>query len=187
MKKKTTCTIIEFKLIIKLLFKATLTYPQLAPSIPATMLWGPPGVGKSSSTKQACEELGGKFIDSRLSQRDPVDLRGVPEIVDGKTVFRLPEELPREGHGIILFDELSSCDPSLLVAAYELILDRRLGDYRVPPGFYIVAAGNRQEDRSVSRQMPAALANRFMHLEIEPDLQSVLNYLKEKGEFLNGL
>ncbi len=183
MKKPMICTIRDVQAILKLLIKAIFSGEQNAATIPASMLWGPPGIGKSSIIRQLCEELKVHFIDIRLAQRDPVDLRGVPEIVNGQTVFRIPAELPRDGKGIILFDEISACDPSVQVAAYELILDRRLGqDYQVPPGYYIVAAGNRREDKSVSRPMSAALSNRFMHLELEPDVKSVLDYFKIKKE-----
>lgn len=147
--------------------------PQRARLIPPLMLWGAPGVGKSALFRSLCEELGIGFIDVRLAQREPVDMRGLP-VPREDAVHWLPSaEWPRdpESRGIILFDELTAADRTLQVAAYEFILDRRLGDlYRVPDGWYVCAAGNRARDRAVAGTLSSALANRFCHLEVAPDL-----------------
>jgi hypothetical protein len=139
------------------------------------MLWGPPGIGKSELLRALCAEHGFRFVDVRLAQRDPVDLRGLP-VPDGEVVRWLPSsEWPRDpgSRGILLFDELSAADRTLQVAAYELILDRRLGDtYQIPAGWMVCGAGNRGEDASVSLPMSAALANRFLHLDLEVDLDA---------------
>ncbi|HBF91048.1 MAG TPA: hypothetical protein DDX09_07755, partial [Hyphomonas atlantica] len=115
------------------------------------------------------------FIDIRLSQREPVDLRGLP-VPDGDSVnWLISGEWPGdpESRGIILFDEITAADRSLQVAAYELILDRRLGNlYSLPDGWLVVAAGNRAEDRAVAQTFSSALANRFCHLDVEADLDS---------------
>ena len=146
--------------------------PELAQVLPPLMLWGPPGVGKSAVVRQICEEREVPLIDVRLAQREPVDLRGLPVPEDGAVSWLLPAEWPREGRGIILFDELTAADRTLQVAAYELILDRRLGDlYRVPEGWYVMGAGNRVEDRAVATTMASALANRFCHLEVTAELE----------------
>jgi len=114
--------------------------PALAELLPPVMLWGPPGVGKSSLVRDLAAREGIGFIDIRLSQREPVDLRGlpVPDRERGVVDWLLAGEWPRDpdSRGILLFDELTAADRSLQVAAYELILDRRLGDlYRLPPGW----------------------------------------------------
>ena len=146
--------------------------PQLASALPPLMLWGPPGVGKSAVVRQICEEREVALLDVRLAQREPVDIRGLPVPGDGAVSWLLPAEWPREGRGIILFDELTAADRTLQVAAYEFILDRRLGDlYRVPDGWYLMAAGNRVEDRAVATTMASALANRFLHLEVDVRLE----------------
>lgn len=161
-------------------------HPELAAELPPIMLWGAPGVGKSSLVREAAEREGIGFIDIRLAQREPVDLRGlpVPDRERGVVDWLLAGEWPRDpgSRGIILFDELTAADRSLQVAAYELILDRRLGDlYRLPPGWLVVGAGNRQADRAVAQTFSSALANRFCHLELAPDLDSWTRWARGQG------
>jgi len=150
-------------------------YRKIAELIPPMMIWGPPGVGKSSIVRSIAHDLGINFIDVRLAQREPIDIRGLPVPHDDGVHWVISAEWPRDpdSKGIILFDELTSADRTLQVAAYEFILDRRLGDlYTVPDGWYIMAAGNRAEDRAVATTMSSALANRFMHVELEADVNS---------------
>lgn len=149
--------------------------PELAHDLPPVMLWGPPGVGKSSIVREVCEQQEVGFIDIRLSQREPVDLRGLPVPKGDSVDWLISGEWPRnpDSRGIILFDEITAADRSLQVAAYELILDRRLGNlYSLPDGWLVVAAGNRAEDRAVATTFSSALANRFCHLDVTADLES---------------
>jgi hypothetical protein len=138
------------------------------------MLWGPPGVGKSQMVAQVAERHGMPVIDVRLSQMEPSDLRGIPFRVDARVEWAVPAMLPdaaRHGpQGILFLDEITSVPPSVSAAAYQLILDRRLGAYSVPAGWAIFAAGNRQGDRGVTYTMPAPLANRFSHFEVDVNL-----------------
>ncbi|HHC75001.1 MAG TPA: MoxR family ATPase [Thiothrix sp.] len=138
------------------------------------MLWGPPGVGKSQLVTQIGERHHVPVIDIRLSQMEPSDLRGIPFREQGLVDWAIPSMLPdatRHGtSGILFLDEITSAVPSVSAAAYQLILDRKLGDYQVPDGWAIFAAGNRQGDRGVTYTMPAPLANRFSHFEIELNL-----------------
>ncbi len=138
------------------------------------MLWGPPGVGKSQLVHQVAERHGVPLVDIRLSQLEPSDLRGIPFRAGERVEWAVPNMLPdaeRHGaHGVLFLDEINSAPPSVSAAAYQLILDRRLGEYRVPPGWAIFAAGNRQGDRGVTWTMPAPLANRFCHYEVQPNL-----------------
>lgn len=138
------------------------------------MLWGPPGVGKSQIVAQVAEREKVAIIDIRLSQMEPSDLRGIPFRSEDKVVWAPPAMLPdaeRHGQqGILFLDEITSAPPSVSAAAYQLILDRRLGEYQVPDGWAIFAAGNRQGDRGVTYSMPAPLANRFSHYEVDTHL-----------------
>ncbi|MES9824344.1 MAG: MoxR family ATPase [Candidatus Thiodiazotropha endolucinida] len=138
------------------------------------MLWGPPGVGKSDMVREVAMNHQAPVIDIRLSQMEPSDLRGIPFRVNGSVEWAVPSILPsRERHGaagILFLDEITSAPPTVSAAAYQLILDRRLGEYQVPDGWAIFAAGNRQGDRGVTYSMPAPLANRFSHFEVETNL-----------------
>ena len=138
------------------------------------MLWGPPGVGKSQIVAQVAARHNAQMIDIRLSQMEPSDLRGIPFRVGDTVEWAVPALLPnptRHGpRGVLFLDEITSAPPAVAAAAYQLILDRRLGEYRIPDGWAIFAAGNRQGDRGVTYAMPAPLANRFSHFEVEVNL-----------------
>jgi hypothetical protein len=138
------------------------------------MLWGPPGVGKSQIVAQVAARHDVPVVDIRLSQMEPSDLRGIPFRVGDHVEWATPSMLPdaaRHGPaGVLFLDEITSAPPAVSAAAYQLILDRRLGDYRVPDGWAIFAAGNRQGDRGVTYAMPAPLANRFSHFEVDVNL-----------------
>lgn len=169
------CSLEQVRSIVEMHLDALAADPERAGVLPPVMLWGPPGVGKSALVRQICADRDIEFLDIRLAQREPVDVRGLPVPVDGAVQWWLPSEYPRdpESRGIIFFDELTAADRTLQVAAYELILDRRLGDlYTVPPGWYLMAAGNRTGDRAVATAMSSALANRFCHLEVDADLET---------------
>lgn len=136
------------------------------------MLWGPPGIGKSSIVAGAAEKAGLRLVDLRLSQLAPTDLRGLPVADNGVSRWYPPEFLPTEGEGVLFLDEINMAPPVMQGIAQQLILDRRVGSYRVPDGWYIWAAGNRKSDRAAVFEMPSALANRFVHLDLTPDLDS---------------
>ena len=149
------------------------------------MLWGPPGVGKSQIVMQVAERHSVPVVDIRLSQMEPSDLRGIPFRVEDHVEWAVPAMLPdaerHAEHGILFLDEITSAPPSVSAAAYQLILDRRLGAYEVPPGWAIFAAGNRQGDRGVTYSMPAPLANRFSHFEVETHLDDWVAWAYENG------
>jgi len=131
------------------------------------MLHGSPGVGKSQVVKQVADKKDMEFIDLRLSQLDPVDLRGVPSIKEHQTTWNPPDFLPKGGKGVLFLDEINSAAQATQAAAYQLVLDRKLGDYELPKGWAIIAAGNRSADRAIVNQMSTALKNRFTHLNFE--------------------
>ena len=137
-------------------------------------IWGPPGVGKSSIVKQVAVERGIGFKDVRMTLLDPTDLRGIPVPKDGLAQWLAPSFLPdkaRDGEqGILFLDELNAAPPLVQASGYQLVLDRRIGEYELPEGWSIVAAGNRQGDRAVTHRMSSALADRFVHLNYDVDL-----------------
>lgn len=143
-------------------------------------LWGPPGIGKSELVEGITTELGGYMIDLRLGQMEPTDIRGIPYFNKDKGVmdWAPPVELPDEDTAsqypvVVLFlDELNSAPASVQAAAYQLILNRRIGKYRLPDNVVMVAAGNRESDKGVTYRMPTPLANRFVHQEMKVDFAS---------------
>jgi hypothetical protein len=146
---------------------------------------GSPGVGKSQVIKAVARELGIGLIDERISTMDPVDLRGLPAVQNGIVTWAQPGFLPREerdgANGLLLLDELTSAAPASQVAAYQLILDRCLGDYRLPDGWVVIAAGNKATDRAVVQKMSKALGNRFSHAEFEVDFDDFQNHALDAG------
>ncbi len=137
-------------------------------------LWGPPGIGKSALVKQLAEEQNRDLVDLRLPLLDPVDLRGLPMTDKEKrqAIWLPPDFLPEEDAdpGILFLDEINAAPPSIQASAYQLILDKKVGTYKLPKDWVVIAAGNRITDRSVAYRLPTALANRFTHFEIEPKI-----------------
>ncbi|MFK7892706.1 MAG: AAA family ATPase [Granulosicoccus sp.] len=146
----------------------------------ATMLWGTRGVGKSSVVHQVAREAGVELIDLRLTTIEPVDLRGALFADDEqrKTVWFPPEFLPSDNQpdGILFLDELTAADQRLQTSAYSLILDRKVGDYRLPDGWMIIAAGNAAFHGAISYDMGTALADRMFHFHVQSVVQSFLDY-----------
>ena len=143
-------------------------------------LWGPPGIGKSELVAGITKELGGIMYDCRLGQMEPTDIRGIPfynkEL--GKMDWAPPIDLPDAETAsqypmVMLFlDEMNSAPASVQSAAYQLVLNRRIGKYVLPDNVAIIAAGNRESDKGVTFRMPTPLANRFVHLEMRVDFDS---------------
>lgn len=127
-------------------------------------LWGPPGIGKSDVVQQIADGLDAKMIDVRLSLWEPTDIKGIPYFDSniGKMVWGEPSELPDQAladqyENIVLFlDEMNSAAPSVQAAAYQLILNRKVGEYTLPDNVMIVAAGNREADKGVTSRMPSS-------------------------------
>ena len=132
-------------------------------------IWGPPGVGKSSVVASIAKKQKLELLDIRASLLDPTDLRGIPAIENGKAIWTPPSFLPHDpkSKGILFFDELNAAPPLVQASLYQLTLDRRIGEYILPEGWRILGAGNRAEDASVVFRMPAALSNRFVHVDFE--------------------
>jgi hypothetical protein len=130
---------------------------------------GSPGIGKSYIVADVAEKKGLDLVDVRLSQMDPVDLRGVPSIKDDQTVWMPPVFFPKDeaSEGILFLDELNSAPPSVQAAIYQLVLNREMGEYKLPKGWRIICAGNRISDRGVVFRLPSPLVNRMVHLHVE--------------------
>ena len=147
----------------------------------SVMLWGAPGIGKSSVVAQVAQAHDLSLIDLRLSQLAPTDLRGLPIPVEGVTRWAPPEFLPRAGRGVLFLDEINLAPPALQGVAQQLVLDRRVGSYTVPEGWFVWAAGDRKEDHASVFDMPRPLSNRFMHLEVSVDLDSFRAHAIARG------
>ena len=147
----------------------------------STMIWGAPGIGKSSIVEQLAIVHQLEVVDIRLSQLAPTDLRGLPVAEAGVSKWFPPEFLPQQGRGILFLDEINMAPPTMQGMAQQLILDRRVGSYVVPDGWFVWAAGNRKEDRAGVFEMPTPLANRFLHLQVEPDFESFKTYAIGQG------
>lgn len=153
-------------------------------TMPSVMLWGPPGVGKSQAVRQIAKEIEvntGKIVhvtDVRLLLFNPIDLRGIPTSNKDKTlaVWLKPQIFQMDPSdsviNILFLDELSAAPQSVQAAAYQITLDRIVGEHKLPDNCIVIAAGNRTTDKSVAYKMPKALANRLMHVEVEGSFQS---------------
>ena len=162
-------------------------------SFPAVMLWGAPGVGKSQAMRQIAKEIElktGKRVvvtDIRLILFNPIDLRGIPVANEERTlavwlkpqIFQMNES--EDVVNVLFMDELSAASPSVQAAAYQIALDRMIGEHKLPDNCIVVAAGNRTTDKSIAYKMPKALANRLLHFEVESSFTSWRKWAIEKG------
>jgi len=140
------------------------------------MIWGAPGIGKSSVVEAVAKKQNIDLIDLRISQLAPTDLRGIPVPAENKASWYPPDFLPTAGKGILFLDEINMAPPAVQGIAQQLILDRKVGSYQVPDGWFIWSAGNRKEDFAAVFDMPAPLANRFIHLEVSTNLDEFKEY-----------
>lgn len=166
---------------VKQVLAAALKEPTKAPPI---FIEGPPGVGKSAVARQVADETKVGWLDTRASQHDPTDFRGIPAVIDGKAVWLPPGDIPFEGNtaipdkGMWFLDEVTSAPPLVQAVLYQAVLDHSIGEHKLKLDWYIVAAGNRIEDRAVTYRMSSALANRFSHINFEVNLDDWIEWAK---------
>lgn len=167
---------------IEELIKNAIKDPVHAPPL---FIEGPPGVGKSAILKQITESAQIGWLDTRASQHDPTDFRGIPAVINNTAVWLPPADIPFVGNkaipekGIWVLDEVTSAPPLVQAVLYQAVLDHRIGEHVLKPEWYIVACGNRIEDRAVTYRMSSALANRFAHVQIEVNLDDWVEWAKK--------
>ena len=162
-------------------------------TMPSVMLWGPPGVGKSQAVRQIARQIEtqtGKrcaVTDVRLLLFNPIDLRGIPTANADKTlaVWLKPQIFQMDDCddvvNFLFLDEISAAPQSVQAAAYQITLDRVIGEHKLPDNCIVIAAGNRVSDKSVANKMPKALANRLMHVEIKASVKSWADWARVSG------
>ena len=144
-------------------------------------IWGAPGIGKSSIVESFAESLGLPCISMLGSQLAPEDIIGVPQIIDGKSVFCPPRMIARDEPYCLFLDELNACSQEVQKAFYSLIHDKRIGEYFLPKGSIIIGAGNRAQDNAIVKPMSSALINRMFHVELVASHRDWLEWAGQNG------
>ena len=149
------------------------------------MLWGIPGIGKTSLVAQVAEEMGVGFKSVIAHLYQPVDVLGLPFVNNGKCDYAPPTVFPDAGRdsakGIFFIDELPNCVPAMQSAWGIVILERGTKNYRFPDGWTVVCAGNRETDRAGSSRLVSALENRLIHIGVEPNSDEFMAYSVARG------
>lgn len=167
----------EFTLTLRQVQEFLLNVSPVRP----VFIWGPPGVGKSALVAQFAESLGLECVALLGSQLAPEDLIGIPQIEGGVSRFYPPSMIVRERGFVLFIDELNIASAEIQKAFYSLILEQRIGEYRLPAGSVIVGAGNRAHDAALARQMPSALVNRLVHVHLKPSHREWLEWAEANG------
>lgn len=142
---------------------------------------GEPGIGKSRVVAKVAHDLGRLLYDVRCTLLDPIDLRGVPSVAEGRTRWNPPIFMPNPGPSILFLDELPNAAMAVQSALLQLVLDRRLGEYELPTACAIVAAGNRVQDRAGSSRLITSLASRFVQINFEVSHPDWLEWAYDRG------
>ena len=138
-------------------------------TIRPVFIWGAPGIGKSAIVEQFAEAVGLPCVSLLGSQLAPEDIIGVPQIMEGRSVFCPPRMIAQEEPYCLFLDELNACSKEVQKDFYSLIMERRIGEYHLPEGYIVVGAGNRAQDNAITRPMSSALLNRMFHVELVAD------------------
>lgn len=153
---------------------------NVAPVLPV-FIWGPPGIGKSALVREFAEAVGLPCVSLLGSQLAPEDIIGVPQIVDGRSRFCPPTMIARDEPYCLFLDELNACSHEVQKAFYSLILDRRIGEFQLPPGTIVIGAGNRAEDAAITRPLSSALINRLVHVQLRASAKDWLVWANRGG------
>lgn len=159
-------------------------------SAPSAVLWGSMGVGKSTAAAEIADRMSREIqkevvvTEIRLLNFTPVDLMGIP-VADAERQFAVwlkPKifDLEKDKVHLLFLDEISAAPQSLQASAYQIALDKRIGEFQLPQNCIVICAGNRTTDRSVAFRMPKALANRLMHFEVQADFDSWYKWAVQK-------
>ncbi|WP_151772083.1 AAA family ATPase [Streptomyces abyssomicinicus] len=148
------------------------------------LLWGEPGIGKTAALTQLATALELPLTTVIASVHEPSDFSGLPVVGDDPAAQGVPMAPPdwavrlvRQGHGLLFLDELSTAPPAVQAALLRLVLERRVGALRLPPGIRIVAAANPRASAADGWELSAPLANRFVHLQWVHDPEVVVRGL----------
>ena len=151
----------------------------------SAFIWGDSGIGKSEVVEQVAAESKLEFRDVRLNLMDPTDLKGfpVPDLKKGIMRWLIADFLPQDpkSKGILFLDEMNLATPAVMAAAYQLVLNRSIGEYVMPDGWAVLAAGNGDKVRANISRMPAPLSNRFTHIDFDLDQDDFINYQMGAG------
>ncbi|GAA2694794.1 MULTISPECIES: MoxR family ATPase [Actinosynnema] len=135
------------------------------------LLWGEPGIGKTAALTQLADSLDLPLTTVIASVHEPSDFAGLPVVGDDPAVQGVPMAPPdwavrlvRAGRGLLFLDELSTAPPAVQAALLRVVLERRIGALRLPPGVRIVAAANPRSSAADGWELSPPLANRFVHL-----------------------
>ncbi len=188
-----TVTVNDIIRILTKLYVAIINSGKALKDVPTPFLWGPAGIGKSQAVAQLAKKIGEEtnkkviLTDLSLLITTPLDLNGVP-VADAERKFTnwLKPKIfdmnnSEEYINILFLDELSAAPPTVQAAAYQICLDRKVGEHSFPKNCIVIAAGNRTTDQSVSFKMPKALCNKLMHFDLSTDYDSWSEWAKNKG------
>lgn len=150
----------------------------------STMLWGQPGIGKTDLVNQVAKDMGNwPVIVFNAILRDPVDIRGMPDINREKRITDwlpsgdLPNEEKHGPVGILFMDEINTAPQAVQAALWNLMIPPyRVAEYQLPPGWRVIAAGNRMHDGAAAQKMPTPLLNRLAHITIDADIKEFINW-----------
>ena len=144
-------------------------------------IWGPPGIGKSAIVEQFAQQVGLPCVSLLGSQLAPEDIIGVPQIVNGRSMFCPPRMIAQDEPYCLFLDELNACSQEVQKAFYSLILERRVGEYHLPQGSMVIGAGNRAQDNAITRPISSALFNRMFHVELRADTRLWLEWAAQNS------